>query len=124
MLKDLKKAGMTKWIVLAAAVVMAGVLLYLTQGKGSRAGACKELVSACEQAGFKLGPTPQERREFRANCLRPILQTGSFRGHEFDPETISACKARFERRRQRAEDESRPGGGGGGFGGDDDGDES
>jgi hypothetical protein len=120
MLNSLKKPGPTKWIVLSAAVAMAGVLLYLTADRPNRAGACKELVSACEQAGFKLGSSAQERREFRSSCMRPILQTGSFRGHDFDPSIISACKARFERRRQKM-GEGRPGGAGGG--GADDGDD-
>jgi uncharacterized membrane protein YgcG len=103
----------TKWLLLAAAVVMAGGLLYLTQGRETRLSACKELVSACEQAGFKRGPSAQERRDFRNNCLRPILKTGTFRGQEFDPEIVSTCKARFDRRKSRDGE----GGGGGGPGG-------
>lgn len=88
---------MTKWIVLVAAVIMAGALIYVAKGRTSRRAACRTLVAACEQAGFRLGPTHTERREFRKSCLKPIFRDNAFRGLEFDPSIVSKCKARLER---------------------------
>lgn len=93
---------MTKWVLLVAAVTVAGILIYITRTRSLNIAACKELVNVCEAAGFKLGPSPTQRRDFRNNCLRPILQTGSFNGKQFDTGTIALCKARFERRKPRA----------------------
>lgn len=92
---------MVKWVLLTVAVAVAGTLLYISRGRSMSVSACKELVAVCEAAGFKLGPTPEQRKVFRNGCLRPILQTGTFQGREFDLQTISLCKARFERRKPR-----------------------
>lgn len=95
---------MTKWILLGVAAVGVAGLLFFSRQNPKKLSACKTLVAACETAGYKRGPTKEKRKEFRTECMRPILQTGSFQGTTFDPKVVSDCRARLDRRRARDKD--------------------
>lgn len=93
---------MIKWVLLGVAAVAVCTLLFFSRQNPKKASACRALVAACETAGFKRGPTKEKRKEFRNECMRPLLQSGSFQGVTFDPKTVSDCRALLDRRRTRA----------------------
>ena len=93
---------MTKWVLLGVAAVAVSALLFFSKQNPKRFSSCQTLVAACETAGYKRGPTKEKRKEFRSECLRPLLQTGSFQGTTFDPKLVSDCRARLDKRKTRA----------------------
>lgn len=97
---------MTKWILLGVAAVGVAGLLFFSRQKPKKFSACKALVATCETAGYKRGPTKEKRKEFRTECMRPLLQTGTFQGVTFDPKTVADCRARLDRRRAKAKNSS------------------
>ncbi len=92
---------MTKWVLLGVAAVGVAALLFFSRHNPRKDSACKALVAACETAGYKRGPTKEKRKEFRTECMRPLLQSGTFQGNSFDPKVVSDCRARLDRRRTR-----------------------
>lgn len=94
---------MKKWILLGVAAAGVIALLFVSrQSPQKKQSACRSLIAACETAGYKRGPTKEKRKEFRNECLKPLLETGSFQGTTFDPKIVEDCRARLDRRKNRA----------------------
>ncbi len=60
---------------------------------------CLKIIQACEQAGLVRGNTPEERAQFFAQCLQPLMETGRIGDIVIDEKSAKACQRRISRRR-------------------------
>lgn len=113
---------MQKKLAAAAVILVIGIsMFFLLQEKP---GPCRKIRDACEEAGYKFGRTPPERKAFRESCFQPLLQGQQVGNIKIDEDEAATCRDWQSRRRRRGGPNGPPDGGppGGppGSGGDDD----
>ena len=54
---------------------------------------CKQIVSACESAGFTKGKHKEQKGLF-LDCVQPIKQGKTVAGVTVDPSVVQACNAK------------------------------
>jgi hypothetical protein len=76
-------------------IIAVGTFIFLQPDPGP----CRELRAICEAQGFKRGRTNTERRAFQENCFRPLFEGQTIGNAKIDPDIITACKERQNKRR-------------------------
>jgi hypothetical protein len=72
---------------------------------GTKMGPCKQIIQACEQAGFEKGMHNKDGKGAYKDCLNPILAGQAVTGVTVDPSLVSAClaaKAKHDAKKQAA----------------------
>jgi len=72
---------------------------------GKKMGPCKQIIAACESAGFEKGMHKKDGKGLYKDCLDPILAGQSVAGVSVDPSLVPACqaaKAKHQAKKQAA----------------------
>ena len=59
---------------------------------GKKMGPCKQIIAACEAAGFEKGMHKKDGKGLYKDCMDPILAGTAVSGVTVDPATVSACQ--------------------------------
>jgi len=101
---------MKRLILIASVITLTGRLCWAETAetatpKFAKEGPCKEILQACQAAGYYKGGYKVGKGEY-VNCMDPILKGGSVAGVSVTPDKVSACNA------NRAKHEGRKAAGG------------
>jgi hypothetical protein len=72
---------------------------------GKKMGPCKQIIAACESAGFEKGMHKKDGKGLYKDCLDPILAGTAVSGVTVDPATVTACqeaKAKHKAKKEAA----------------------
>jgi hypothetical protein len=84
------------------AILVAGFVSQSSFAEGKKEGnhPCKNIVSACEAAGFKKGGH-KEKKGLWKDCVEPIKSGQSVEGVTVSAEDLEGCKAKREKHAER-----------------------
>ena len=68
-------------------------------------GPCKQIIQACEQAGFEKGEHKTDGKGLYKDCMTPVLAGQTVTGVTVDPAVVSSCqeaRAKHQQMKQAA----------------------
>jgi hypothetical protein len=68
---------------------------------GRKMGPCKQIIAACESAGFEKGMHKKDGKGLFKDCLDPILAGQTVAGVTVDPSLVPACQAAKAKHQQK-----------------------
>jgi len=74
----------------------------------TKEGPCKQIMEACEQAGFQKGMHKTDGKGLYKDCMTPMLAGQSVAGVTVDPATLSACQQKRAKHQQKKAGASTP----------------
>ena len=90
---------MKKLMAVGSLLAVAGSLWAADAPAGKPAGSCKQIMQACEQAGYEKGMHKKDGKGLYKDCMDPILAGQSVNGVTVDPSVVSDCQAKRAKRK-------------------------
>ena len=97
---------MRRIIVVSGIVAVAGGLWAADSAPSTPphpGGSCRQIVQACEAAGYAKGAHRSDGKGLYLDCLDPILDGKPVDGLTVDPAVVSDCQAKRAKRRAKQE---------------------